>query len=74
MPMLTIVAHLALVDSDGLATIVTIFGKHCVEAMQTIRLAIAHYVPLTPQLFVTFEARKVFHVPRATLCLCAFVR
>jgi len=41
--------------------------------VQTVRPAIPHNVALSSKLPVTLKTRKVFHVPRTTLCLCALI-
>lgn len=71
--MLSVVAHLSLVHSDGLSAVVAVLGKHRVEAGQAKGLSIAHYVPLTAQLFVAFEAGEVLHVPRSSFRLGALI-
>jgi hypothetical protein len=73
MPMLTIVTHLTLVDTYSFTTKVTIFGEHVIKASETIRLSIAHYVPLTAQLLVAIETCKMFHMPSSSLRFRTFV-
>lgn len=41
--------------------------------MQTVGPAISHNVALSSKLPVTLKTRKVFHVPRTTLSLCALI-
>jgi hypothetical protein len=74
MPMLTIVTHLTLVDTDRLTTKVTIFGEHVIKASETIRLSLSHYVPLTAQLLVAIETCKMFHMPSSSLRFRTFIR
>lgn len=74
MPMLAIVAHLSLVDANGLAAIVAVLGEHRVEAEQAVGLPLAHYVALPAQLLVALVAGKVVHVPGTSLGLGALVR
>lgn len=50
MPMLSFMAHLTLIDSDGFTTAVTVFGKHGIKTVQTIRTTVAHNVSLSTQL------------------------
>lgn len=73
MPMLAVMRHLSLIDTNRLTAVVTVFGEHCVETVQTIRFTIAHNVPLATQLFVTLETSKVFHVPCTSLGLRTFI-
>lgn len=73
MPVLSVVAHLALVHSDGLSAVVAVLGEHRVEAGQAEGLSVAHYVPLTAQLFVAFEAGEVLHVPCSSFRLGALI-
>lgn len=73
MPVLTVVAHLTLVHSDGLAAVIAVLGEHVVEASETVRLALSHDVSLTAQLLIAVEACEVLHVPRSTLSLGALV-
>lgn len=72
-PVLTLVAHLALVDADRVATRVAELGKEAVEAAKAEGPTVPHDVPLAAQLLVALEARKMFHVPRAALGLGALV-
>jgi len=74
MPVLPVVAHLALVHPDGLPAVVAVLGEHRVEAVQTVRFALAHDVPLAAQLLVALVAGEVVHVPRPALRLRALVR
>lgn len=74
MPMLAIVAHLSLVDANGLATIVAVLGEHRVKAEQAIGLPLPHDVALPAQLLVALVAGKVVHVPGTSLGLGALVR
>jgi hypothetical protein len=69
MPMLSVMTHLTLIHTDGLATIVAVLRKHVVETAETVRLALSHNVSLTAQLFIAVKARKMFHVPSSTLSL-----
>lgn len=73
MPVLAIVAHLTLIHTNGLAAVVTVLGEHRVEAEQTIRFALAHYVTLTAQLLLALLARKVVHMPGTSFRLGAFI-
>lgn len=73
MPMLAIVAHLALIHTNDLAAVVTVLGEHGVKAAQAIRLALAHYIPLAAQLMLALLAGEVLHVPGATLGLRALI-
>lgn len=72
--MLTIVAHLTLIYADWFAAEVTVLGKHSVETVQTVRLSVAHYVPLTTQLLVALETGEMLDMPRSSLGFRAFVR
>jgi len=74
MPMLPVVAHLALVHPNHLPAVVAVLGEHRVEAGQTVRFALAHDVPLAAQLVLALLAGEVLHVPRPTLRLRALVR
>ena len=65
---------LTLIDADGLAAGVAVFGKHRVEAMQAIGSAVPHDVPLAAQTSVALEASKVLHVPSPAFSLRALVR
>jgi hypothetical protein len=73
MPVLAVMAHLALIDTDGLAAIVAVLGEHVVEAAETVRLALSHDVALAAELLIAVEACKVLHVPRTTLGLGALI-
>ena len=64
---------LTLIDADGLAAGVAVFGKHRVEAMQAIGSAVPHDVPLAAQTSVALEASKVLHVPSPAFSLRALV-
>lgn len=44
-PVLAVVTHLTLIDTDRLAAIVTVLGEHGVKAAQTIRFSVSHNVP-----------------------------
>jgi len=74
MPVLPVVAHLALVHPNHLPAVVAVLGEHRVEAGQTVRFALAHDVPLAAQLVLALLAGEVLHVPRPTLRLRALVR
>lgn len=74
MPVLSVVAHLALVDADHLAAVVAVLGEHGVEAAQAVGLSLPHDVALPAQLMLALLAGEVFHVPGATLGLRALVR
>jgi hypothetical protein len=73
-PVLALVAHLALVDADRVATRVAELGEQPVEAAQAKGPPVPHDVPLAAQLLVALKAREVLHVPRAALRLRALVR
>lgn len=62
-----------MVHADGVSARVAVFGEQPVEALQTVRPAVPHDVPLAAQLLVALQAREVFHVPRASLRLRALV-
>jgi len=73
-PVLTLVAHLALVNANPVATRVAELGKQAVKAAQAEGPSVAHDVAFAAQLLVALETRKMLHVPRAALGLCALVR
>jgi hypothetical protein len=72
-PVLAFVAHLALVDANGFAAGVAVLGEHGVEAVEAVRAAVTHNVPLASELPLALGAGEVLHVPSATLGLRAFV-
>lgn len=73
MPVLAVVTHLTLIHTDGLATVVTVLSEHRVEAEQTIRFALSHYITLTAQLLLALLTRKVVHMPGTSFRLGAFI-
>lgn len=62
-----------MIHAYGVAARVAVFGEQSVETLQAIRSAVPHDVPLASQLLVTFQTRKVFHVPRTTFRFRALV-
>lgn len=73
MPVLSLMGHLALINTDRFTAGIAVLGEEGIEAVKAEGATITHDVPLTPQLAVTFEAGKMTHVPRLSLCLCALV-
>ena len=73
MPVLTLVAHLALVHADALAARVAELGVEALEAAAAVGSAVPHDVALSAELAVTLEAAEVFHVPATALRLRALV-
>ena len=72
--MLTLVAHLSLVDSNRIAAMFAIFGKHRIETTQTVWFSVAHDVPLAAQLIIAFRTREMLHMPSSSFGFGAFVR
>ena len=73
MPVLTIMAHLTLIHSNYLATVVTVLGKHGIKTAEAVGLALAHYLALTAQLMIALKAGKMLHVPGSSLRFGAFI-
>lgn len=73
MPVLAVMTHLTLIDTNRLAAVIAVLGKHVIEASETIWLALSHDVSLAAQLLVAVEACKVLHVPGSTLSFRALI-
>lgn len=63
--LLKVFRDLTVVYADRVSARVTVLGEQAVETLQAVRPSVPHDVPLSAQLFVAFQARKVFHVPGA---------
>lgn len=62
-----------MIDSNRFSAGVAVLSKHCIKTVQTVRSTISHDVPLSAQLAIAFETRKVLHMPGPALCFCTFV-
>lgn len=74
MPVLTLVAHLALIYSNGFPTCIAVLSKHTVETCETVRSALSHDIPLSTQVTITLETGKMLHVPSSSFGLGALIR
>lgn len=74
MPVLSVVAHLALIDANHLPAVVAVLGEHGVKAAQAVGLPLPHDVPLPAQLMLALLAGEVLHVPGPTFGLGTLIR
>lgn len=72
-PVLALVAHLALVYAYGFAAGVAVLGEHGVEAVEAVWTSFSHYVSLSAQLTLAFGTGKMLHVPCAAFCFRTFI-
>ena len=73
MPVLAVMAHLTLIHANCFTAIITVFGKHGIEADQAIGFAFAHYVTLAAQLLLALMTSEMVHMPSSTLSFRTFV-
>lgn len=74
MPVLTVICHLALVNTNMFPTRIAVFGIEGLKAGAAVGASLLHDVTLASQHCLTLKTAKVLHVPVTALRLCALIR
>lgn len=72
-PVLPIIRHLALINSNVVPTRVAVLGVERLKAGAAVWSSFLHDVPLAAQYCLALEAAEVLHVPVPALCLGALI-